>query len=204
SLLSVFLAGGGDTDSISVAAATLYGVHGQSLLFSVALNLSSDHNKTIEWTAKLSSAHFRILKQKATNKTPTVTQSYLQRVELYPNGSLLLHNITPSDEGVYSVSVTCTEGNTERRDIRLQIEVPLSGSSSVLYPSALQLLGNLTMNCSVSLGTRPVFSWLKDGQLLPRDNPRFRFLQAQRVLFISGLQSSDCGVYSCVVQNSVS
>lgn len=67
----------------------------------------------------------------------------------------------------------------------------------------LELSEYFTLNCSHENGTKPTYTWLKDGKPLSNDS-RLLLSHDQKVLTITRVLMSDDDVYSCLVANPIS
>ncbi|KAK1155985.1 junctional adhesion molecule C-like [Acipenser oxyrinchus oxyrinchus] len=180
---------------VMVGSPVVHGILGQSVLLSISTPL-----KSMKWSVKKEDSQtVRILK--AENKTqPEITPTFLQRVELLKNGSILLRNLTFSDQGVYTVTVTDWDGREETGTITLTVSAPLSEpliSVSVRNTSHSMLL---TLSCKVTEGTQPSYWWLKDGKPLPRDGRHF-VSEQNSSLEVRNVTEQDCVTYTCVSWN---
>lgn len=82
--------------------------------------------------------------------------------------------------------------------------VPIS-KPQVLVASTtvLELSEAFTLNCSHENGTKPSYTWLKDGKPLLNDS-RMLLSPDQKVLTITRVLMEDDDLYSCVVENPIS
>ncbi|XP_041098294.1 hepatocyte cell adhesion molecule-like [Polyodon spathula] len=169
-------------------------VLGRSVLLSTSLN--STQLQSMKWSVKKEdSKTVRILT--AENKTqPQITPPFLQRVELLKNGSMLLRNVTGSDQGVYTVTVTDWDGTEETETITLTVSAAVVINSLSASPDSPSMGDNVTLSCRVSGGTQRSVSWLKDGDLLPN--------KTLAHLSLPTLAPSHCGLYTCLAQDAFS
>ncbi|XP_058865934.1 hepatic and glial cell adhesion molecule-like [Acipenser ruthenus] len=183
---------------VTVGSPVVHGILGQSVLLSISLD--STPLKSMKWSVKKEDSQtVRILK--AENKTqPEITPTFLHRVELLKNGSILLRNLNFSDQGVYIVTVTDCDGREETGTINLTVSAPLSEpliSVSVSNTSHSMLL---TLSCEVTEGTQPSYWWLKDGKPLPQDGRHF-VSEQNSSLEVRNVTERDCVTYTCVSRN---
>ncbi|XP_041098293.1 hepatocyte cell adhesion molecule-like isoform X2 [Polyodon spathula] len=181
-----------------VWSTVMHGILGRSVLLSVSLN--STQLQSMKWSVKKEdSKTVRILT--AVNKTqPQITPPFLQRVELLKNGSMLLRNVTGSDQGVYTVTVTDWDGTEETETITLTVSAPLSEPfiSVSIHNTSHSVLLNLS--CEVTEGTQPSYWWLKDGKPLPQDGRHF-VSEQNSSLEVRNVTERDCVTYTCVSRN---
>lgn len=73
----------------------------------------------------------------------------------------------------------------------------------VASTTVLELSEAFTLNCSHENGTKPSYTWLKDGKPLLNDS-RMLLSPDQKVLTITRVLMEDDDLYSCVVENPIS
>ncbi|XP_015192882.2 leucine-rich repeats and immunoglobulin-like domains protein 3 [Lepisosteus oculatus] len=182
-----------------------------------AVNLTADagapgqHLGSVTWKVKKGTAQLRIADYNPRDDGPaprqhTVSQ-YKERIR-YADTFLWISNLSQQDTGLYIVQITDSGGNVKVKNFTLIVEVPVATpqlscqspnrtQDSSLEPDLTCRAsegGSLHISCSASRGTSPNISWYRDGRPL---------LHGQN-LSIVGLDTSHCGVYTCVVSNAVS
>ncbi|KAK4809411.1 hypothetical protein QYF61_009666 [Mycteria americana] len=84
------------------------------------------------------------------------------------------------------------------------IPVPISKPQVLVASSTvLELSEFFTLNCSHENGTKPTYTWLKDGRPLSNDS-RLLLSPDQKILTITRVLMADDDVYSCLVENPIS
>lgn len=73
----------------------------------------------------------------------------------------------------------------------------------VASTTVLELSEAFTLNCSHENGTKPSYTWLKDGKPLLNDS-RMLLSPDQKVLTITRVLMEDDDLYSCIVENPIS
>lgn len=73
----------------------------------------------------------------------------------------------------------------------------------VASTTVLELSEAFTLNCSHENGTKPSYTWLKDGKPLLNDS-RMLLSPDHKVLTITRVLMEDDDLYSCVVENPIS
>lgn len=88
--------------------------------------------------------------------------------------------------------------------------LPSPGSVPISRPqvlvastTVLELSEAFTLNCSHENGTKPSYTWLKDGKPLLNDS-RMLLSPDQKVLTITRVLMEDDDLYSCAVENPIS
>ncbi|XP_048472932.1 hepatocyte cell adhesion molecule-like [Rhincodon typus] len=113
------------------------------------------------------------------------------------NGSLILENLKSSDQGVFAIFVDGQKKWTTDLQVIEPLTKPLIFSNSSFVDTTIEL------TCQVLVGNATSVLWWKDGTLLP-GSQRFLLLQNNSKLIISAAKKSDCGIYTCAVENPVS
>ncbi|XP_045148207.1 carcinoembryonic antigen-related cell adhesion molecule 1 isoform X3 [Echinops telfairi] len=126
--------------------------------------------------------------------------AYTGRETIYPNGSLLLQNVTLADTGTYLLQRTKADG------------VPEALTGQILVFQALTKPSIQASNTTVSEHTGPVvftcltkhngisISWFHDGERL-RLTERMKLSQDNSSLTINPVRMEDAGKYQCEVSN---
>uniref|UniRef100_UPI00398F0A90 hepatic and glial cell adhesion molecule-like n=1 Tax=Pristiophorus japonicus TaxID=55135 RepID=UPI00398F0A90 len=140
--------------------------------------------------------------QKASNASAKIFPKYEGRVTYDPeNNSLVIHQLSLQDEGHYMITITPSSGLEVRTFINLTVLVPVSEPRiTVRTEGAPHPM--LIMNCTVENGSDPQVSWMKDNKILV-SGQQFRPLINYRSFRVANVTSSDCGTYTCIVQNPV-
>ncbi|KAM9180072.1 uncharacterized protein V3H86_008928 isoform 2-T2 [Mergus octosetaceus] len=141
-----------------------------------------------------------ILQYYAESQSVTIYPAYEGRVVFYQNnGSLVLQKLREMDSGIYKATVNLMQdkATTTTLTVFKPLPQPKLLSSSNLAGSLI----NLT--CVLPEGTVAVVSWKKDGHPLPPEKC-FQLTGKPTVLQIRKAEKSDCGSYSCIINNSIS
>ncbi|KFP42428.1 Hepatocyte cell adhesion molecule, partial [Chlamydotis macqueenii] len=130
---------------------------------------------------------------------------YRNRIQVLENGSLLISPLQLADEGAYEVEVSITDDTfTGEKTINLTVDIPISKPQVLVASSTvLELSEFFTLNCSHENGTKPTYTWLKDGRPLSNDS-RLLLSPDQKILTITRVLMADDDVYSCLVENPIS
>ncbi|XP_067865340.1 carcinoembryonic antigen-related cell adhesion molecule 1-like isoform X2 [Heterodontus francisci] len=113
------------------------------------------------------------------------------------SGCLMLNNLKPSDQGVYTITVN--EDWKRSKDLKLiePLSAPLIINNSTCVNTTIEL------TCQVSAGKARSILWWKDNEVI-MNNQRYQLVQNNSTLIISKANKSDCGIYTCTVENPVS
>uniref|UniRef100_A0A673A9B8 Hepatic and glial cell adhesion molecule n=1 Tax=Sphaeramia orbicularis TaxID=375764 RepID=A0A673A9B8_9TELE len=182
------------------------GTVGREALLSVTYSSSSSDKPVIKWQLKRDREKpITVVQSIGTDIIGNLRPEYRNRILVFENGSLLLHNLQLSDEGAYEVEISITDDTfTGERYIELTVDVPVSRPYiQMMASSVLEYSEHFNLHCSHDNGTKPIYGWLKGGKLLVNDS-RMLLSHDQKVLTISRVLMSDDDVYTCTVENPIS
>ncbi|KAM9221471.1 hepatic and glial cell adhesion molecule isoform 2-T2 [Dugong dugon] len=182
----------------------IHGTVGKAALLSVQYSSTSSDRPVVKWQLKRDKP-VTVVQSIGTEVIGTLRPDYRDRIRLFENGSLLLSDLQLSDEGTYEVEISITDDTfTGEKTINLTVDVPISRPQVVAASSTvLELSEAFTLNCSHENGTKPSYTWLKDGKPLLNDS-RLLLSPDQKVLTITRVLMEDDDLYSCVVENPIS
>ncbi|KAM4702940.1 hepatic and glial cell adhesion molecule [Rhinophrynus dorsalis] len=182
----------------------IHGTFGKSALLSVQYTSSSSDKPVVKWQVKREKP-VTVVQSVGTEIIGNLRIDYKDRIQVFENGSLLISNLLLSDEGTYVVEVSITDDTfTGEKSINLTVDVPISKPQVFVSSSTvLELTENFTLSCFHDNGTKPVYTWLKNGKLLSNDS-RILFSPDHKVLTITRILMSDDDIYSCMVDNPIS
>ncbi|KAL0973033.1 hypothetical protein UPYG_G00197980 [Umbra pygmaea] len=206
SLLILFQAARVAGVNITSQARLVRGTLGGEALLSVSYSSSSSDLPVIKWQLKRSRRlPITVVQSLGTSIIGKLRPEYRDRIMVFDNGTLLLHNLQLSDEGIYEVEISITDdASTDEHNINLTVDVPLSRPYvQMIASSVLELSELFTLHCSHDNGTKPTYGWLKGGKVLTNDS-RLLLSHDQKYLTIVRVLMSDDDIYSCTVENPVS
>uniref|UniRef100_A0A2K6M646 Hepatic and glial cell adhesion molecule n=1 Tax=Rhinopithecus bieti TaxID=61621 RepID=A0A2K6M646_RHIBE len=182
----------------------IHGTVGKSALLSVQYSSTSSDRPVVKWQLKRDKP-VTVVQSIGTEVIGTLRPDYRDRIRLFENGSLLLSDLQLADEGTYEVEISITDDTfTGEKTINLTVDVPISRPQVlVASTTVLELSEAFTLNCSHENGTKPSYTWLKDGKPLLNDS-RILLSPDQKVLTITRVLMEDDDLYSCVVENPIS
>ncbi|XP_012585302.1 PREDICTED: hepatocyte cell adhesion molecule isoform X4 [Condylura cristata] len=182
----------------------IHGTVGKSALLSVQYSSTSSDKPVVKWQLKRDKP-VTVVQSIGTEVIGTLRPDYRDRIRLFENGSLLLSDLQLADEGTYEVEISITDDTfTGEKTINLTVDVPISRPQVlVASTTVLELSEAFTLNCSHENGTKPSYTWLKDGKPLLNDS-RMLLSPDQKVLTITRVLMDDDDLYSCVVENPIS
>ncbi|XP_029965131.1 hepatic and glial cell adhesion molecule a [Salarias fasciatus] len=198
----------GEVSGVNVTsqAQLVRGTVGREALLSVSYSSSSSDKPVIKWQLKRDKVKpVTVVQSIGTDIIGNLRPEYRNRILVFENGSLLLHNLQLSDEGSYEVEISITDDTfTGEHYIELTVDVPVSKPYiQMMASSVLEYSEHFNLHCSHDNGTKPVYSWLKGGKVLTNDT-RLLLSHDQKVLTISRVLMSDDDVYTCTVENPIS
>ncbi|XP_053943008.1 hepatocyte cell adhesion molecule isoform X3 [Cuculus canorus] len=192
------------------------GTAGKAALLSVRYTSASADKPVVKWQLKRDKP-VTVVQSIGTEIIGNLRPDYRDRIRVLENGSLLISPLQLADEGAYEVEVSITDDTfTGEKTINLTVDsvpsvwlpclptVPISKPQVLVASSTvLELSEFFTLNCSHENGTKPTYTWLKDGRPLSNDS-RLLLSPDQKILTITRVLMADDDVYSCLVENPIS
>ncbi|XP_054610833.1 hepatic and glial cell adhesion molecule b isoform X2 [Dunckerocampus dactyliophorus] len=199
----LFCAGGVLAVNMTLPSALIRGTVGGEALLSVHYVSFSADLPIIKWQLRREKS-VTVVQSIGTDIVGTLRPDYRDRILIFENGSLLLHNLRVSDEGTYDVEISITDDTfTGEGSIALTVDEPVSRPYIHLEASSvLERSENVILNCSHDTGTRTSYKWLKGGTALGNDT-RLVLSHDHKLLTITRVTMLDDDVYSCIVENPV-
>ncbi|XP_072530467.1 hepatic and glial cell adhesion molecule b [Salminus brasiliensis] len=203
-LLFLFQSGGVEGVNITSLGTLIRGTVGGEALLSVRYSSTSLDPPVIKWQLKRDKP-VTVVQSIGTEIIGNLRPEYRDRILVFENGTLLLHNLKLSDEGTYEVEISITDDTfTGEGSIDLTVDEPISRPYiDVVTSTVLELTEHFTLNCSHDMGTKTTYSWTKGGKPLANDT-RLLLSPDQKVLTITRVLMVDDDVYSCLVENPIS
>ncbi|KAM6970063.1 hepatic and glial cell adhesion molecule b [Aplochiton taeniatus] len=202
-LLALFQSGGVWAVNITSPNSLLKGTLGGEALLSVRYSSISLDPPVIKWQLKRDKP-VTVVQSIGTEIIGTLRPEYRDRILVFENGTLLLHNLRLSDEGTYDVEISITDDTfTGEGSIDLTVDEPVSRPYIHMEASSvLELTERFILNCSHDNGTKTSYSWQKGGK--PLGNETRLFLSPdQKLLTIMRVLMVDDDIYSCSVENPI-
>ncbi|XP_062450664.1 hepatic and glial cell adhesion molecule [Rhea pennata] len=190
--------------NITSPAPLVRGTAGKAALLSVRYSSASADKPVVKWQLKRDKP-VTVVQSIGTEIIGNLRPDYRDRIRILENGSLLISPLQLADEGTYEVEVSITDDTfTGEKTINLTVDIPVSKPQVVVASSTvLELSEYFTLNCSHENGTKPSYTWLKDGRPLSNDS-RLLLSPDHKVLTITRVLMADDDVYSCLVENPIS
>ncbi|XP_038672035.1 hepatocyte cell adhesion molecule-like isoform X2 [Scyliorhinus canicula] len=172
----------------------VFGVIGSSVLLDP--ERGADLSDSVEWEFTGSDGNrFTILDYAPGNQPEEPNQNFKSRLRYFTsNGSLMINNLKPIDQGVYTIVNGHWKWSTDLKLIE-PLSVPLINSTYVGT--------TIILACQVSAGKATSIVWMKDGKIISITE-RYQLVKNNSRMIILDAIKSDCGMYTCTVENSVS
>ncbi|NXJ86086.1 HECAM protein, partial [Trogon melanurus] len=190
--------------NITSPTALVRGTAGKAALLSVRYASASADKPVVKWQLKRDKP-VTVVQSIGTEIIGNLRPDYRDRIRVLENGSLLISPLQLADEGAYEVEVSITDDTfTGEKTINLTVDIPISKPQVLVASSTvLELSEFFTLNCSHENGTKPTYTWLKDGRPLSNDS-RLLLSPDQKILTITRVLMADDDIYSCLVENPIS
>uniref|UniRef100_A0A3B3YHH3 Ig-like domain-containing protein n=1 Tax=Poecilia mexicana TaxID=48701 RepID=A0A3B3YHH3_9TELE len=187
--------------NMTIPNALIRGAVGGEALLSVRYSSFSLDLPVIKWQLQREKA-VTVVQSIGTDIIGTLRPEYQDRILVFENGTLLLHNLRLSDDGTYDVEISITDDIfTGEGSITLTVDEPISRPYIHMEASSvLELSENFVLNCSHENGTRTTYKWFKGGKPLANET-RFMLSPDQKCLTFSRVLMTDEDIYSCAVEN---
>uniref|UniRef100_A0A3Q4HAR1 Hepatic and glial cell adhesion molecule n=1 Tax=Neolamprologus brichardi TaxID=32507 RepID=A0A3Q4HAR1_NEOBR len=201
--LLCFCAGGVLAVNMTIPNTLIRGKLGGEALLSVRYDSFSLDLPVIKWLLKREKS-VTVVQSIGTDIIGTLRPEYRDRILVFGNGTLLLHNLRFADDGTYDVEISITDDTFPGEgSITLTVDELITRPYINMESSSLlELSENVVLNCSHDNGTRTTYRWFKGGKLLTNET-RFVFSPDQKLLTIKRVLMADDDVYSCTVENPV-
>ncbi|XP_073426877.1 cell adhesion molecule CEACAM1-like [Dendrobates tinctorius] len=139
------------------------------------------------------------------NIPPTYNASYVNRTQLFPNGTLRLEKLTDADKRIYIVIVTNQDDFTaQTENYQLGVFPPLSApvlSSNVTINKPFVNGTDVTLQCDARNQTVTSYTFYRDGQKIICSE---RLICRGSFLDFTPVADYDGGSYTCTIQNPIS
>ncbi|XP_063058728.1 hepatic and glial cell adhesion molecule b [Engraulis encrasicolus] len=189
--------------NITTLGTLIRGVVGGEALLSVRYASASMDPPVIKWQLKKDKP-ITVVQSIGTEIIGNLRPEYRDRILVFENGTLLLHNLRLSDEGAYEVEISITDDTfTGEGSIDLTVDEPISRPYVHVESSqVLELTDHFMMTCSHDTGTKTIYSWFKGDKPLSNET-RLVLSPDQKVLTIIRVLMADDDIYSCHVENPI-
>ncbi|XP_041425510.1 carcinoembryonic antigen-related cell adhesion molecule 1 isoform X2 [Xenopus laevis] len=125
-------------------------------------------------------------------------RQYFPRASHFPNGSLQISGLVPTDQGNYTVFIQTGE-TTAQHTVLLTVDEPVTSSVISTNNKEPQENEKVTLTCSTNNAEKIL--WSKNGVSLP---PGLILSADNKTLTFSSVSRSDNGQYRCEASNTIS
>ncbi|XP_051017948.1 carcinoembryonic antigen-related cell adhesion molecule 3-like [Acomys russatus] len=132
----------------------------------------------------------------------TLGPAYSGRETVYPNGSLLLHNVTQEDTGFYTLRTLNMQFETQETHVQLHIYKPLIQPYIWVANSTVRVQSYVVLTC-LSADTEVSTEWFFNNLELQLTE-RMTLSPTKCWLRIDPVRMEDSGKYMCEISNPVS
>ncbi|XP_072331910.1 HEPACAM family member 2-like [Scyliorhinus torazame] len=184
---------------------TLDGIIHQTVRLPLKQNLSEPTDVfSLEWRLIQKETARAILIYSPSSPSPYIPETFKDRVNFSRSTSeLWLKSLQLSDEGLYELDVTMSDGKSRRSSVFLTVNVAVCKPHIEPVPAAPQVGGNVTLQCSVSEGNLVRYSWSRCGRPLSH-GVNYQLSHNNSSLTLVNAQETNVGIYSCAVANRIS
>ncbi|XP_021693567.1 papilin isoform X5 [Aedes aegypti] len=121
------------------------------------------------------------------------------RFVLTSSGDLQIVQLHRTDSGTYVCIADNGVGEPVFREVKLQVNVPVSARQDLPYGTQFAPNSNITIGCKVDGYPRPTVNWYKDGRIVEPTNRIY--IEDDHTLNVFGALPSDSGSYKCLARN---
>ncbi|KAF7653044.1 hypothetical protein LDENG_00088120 [Lucifuga dentata] len=195
--------GGALAVNMTIPSMLIRATSGSEALLSVRYTSFSPDLPVIKWQLRREKS-ITVVQSIGTDIIGNLRPEYRDRILVFENGTLLLHNLRLSDEGTYDVEISITDDIFPgEATITLTVDDLISRPHIHMEASSvLELSENFILNCSHDNGTRTTYRWSKGGKPVT-NGTRFLLSADQKLLTIRRVLMVDDDTYSCTVENPV-
>ncbi|XP_026037568.1 hepatic and glial cell adhesion molecule isoform X2 [Maylandia zebra] len=156
--------------NMTIPNTLIRGKLGGEALLSVRYDSFSLDLPVIKWLLKREKS-VTVVQSIGTDIIGTLRPEYRDRILVFGNGTLLLHNLRFADDGTYDVEISITDDTFPGEgSITLTVDESISRPYINMESSSLlELSENVVLNCSHDNGTRTTYRWFKGGKLLTNE-----------------------------------
>ncbi|XP_056596341.1 matrix-remodeling-associated protein 5 [Triplophysa dalaica] len=134
----------------------------------------------------------------------------VQRLQVHSNGTLVIHNVLPLDQGHYLCSVQNQYGE-DKIVVNLIVEAEHPKVLHPRYREATAYLGEtVEMMCQSQGNPKPQITWVQPDRTMVHSGVSTNYMSGQRVsvspngtLYIKSASHTDRGIYKCISSNAL-
>ncbi|XP_051018437.1 carcinoembryonic antigen-related cell adhesion molecule 3-like [Acomys russatus] len=188
---------------------------GQLIIESVPLNIVDGSNalllvhnmpkklRSFYWSKRVAMLYKHLISwNEITTNRSILGSGYSGRETVYPNGSLLLHNVTQEDTGFYTLQILNMQYETEETHVQLHIYKPVTQPIIQVTNTTVRVQSSVVLTC-LSSDTGISTQWFFNDQNLQLTE-RMTLSPTKCQLTIDPVRMEDAGEYQCEVSNPAS
>ncbi|XP_038063967.1 hemicentin-1-like isoform X2 [Patiria miniata] len=135
-------------------------------------------------------------------------RQYENGFTILPNGTLLISNLQPNDDGLYECWAMSESGNaTLEVSIDTQMRPHIEGENTIYQPQTISVsqYENVYLHCNVTVAhPEATIQWYRDGRIITsRGDMGIQVGMGGARLSIPSIQEADAGMYQCVATNRI-
>ncbi|XP_040590171.1 carcinoembryonic antigen-related cell adhesion molecule 3-like [Mesocricetus auratus] len=185
---------------LSIESEPLNVVEGENALL-LAHNIP-EKLRAFSWSKEIDIVNRLKIASKVIAKKSWLAPAYKNKVTVYPNISLLFHNTTQEDTGLYVLQTVNTKFEVQEAHVYLHIYKPVTQPILRVISTSVPEQSSVVLTC-LSGDTGVSFHWIFNNHSLQLTE-RMTLSPTKCQLFIDPFRSEDVGEYQCVVSNPVS
>ncbi|CAO2626850.1 Carcinoembryonic antigen-related cell adhesion molecule 3, partial [Lemmus lemmus] len=176
-------------------------VEGKNVLL-VARNIPENLRSFVWYRGATAVNRHEIAQTVITTNRSLLGPAHSGREAVYPNGSLLLHNVTQKDTGLYTLRTLNTLLETQETQVYLHIYKPVTQPFIRVTNTKAVVQSSVVLTC-LSADTGISTRWIFNNRSL-QFTKRMMLSMTKCQLRIDPVRREDAGEYQCEVSNPVS
>ncbi|XP_005371096.1 pregnancy-specific glycoprotein 22-like [Microtus ochrogaster] len=186
---------------VKIEAVPSYAAEGESVLLLVH-NLPEDFQMFCWYKSEYRTDIFKIAEYKRATNSTILGLAHSQREMVYTNGSLLIHNITEEDAGLYMLEILNRDYKYEDTHVQLHVNKPVTQPIIRVINTTVTVQTSVVFTC-FSADPGISIHWIFNNQSLQLTE-RMKLSPTKCQLSIDPVSGEDAGKYQCEVSNQVS
>nr|XP_048297436.1 pregnancy-specific glycoprotein 22-like [Myodes glareolus] len=186
---------------VKVKSVPSYAAEGESVLLLVH-NLPEDLQMFSWYKSVYRTDIFKIAEYNRAINSIILGLAHSQREMVYTNGSLLIHNITKEDAGMYMLETLNRDYKFEKTHVQLHVNKPVTQPIIRVINTTVTVQTSVVFTCFTA-DTGISIHWIFNNQSLQLTE-RMKLSPTKCQLSIDPAMGEDAGKYQCEVSNKVS
>ncbi|XP_038195061.1 pregnancy-specific glycoprotein 22-like [Arvicola amphibius] len=186
---------------VKIEAVPSYAAEGESVLLLV-YNLPENLQLFSWYKSVYRTDIFKIAEYNRAINSTILGFAHSQREMVYTNGSLLIHNITEEDAGMYRLEILNRDYKSEKTHVQLHVNKPVTQPIIRVINTTVTVQTSVVFTC-FSADPGISIHWIFNNQSLQLTE-RMKLSPTKCQLSIDPVMGEDAGKYQCEVSNQVS